>query len=135
MQETAPPVSSSIRDVLQWATESLRALYGKRLQHLILFGSHARDEALPESDVDLLVVLEGPVQSLEESRRTSPIALYAAAHHGTVLSFVHLSIEDFEDERRPLVRTAHKEGINLLEAPIPDSSALSQSSIEPSTGS
>jgi len=31
---------------------------GVRISRLVLFGSHARDEATPESDVDVLVVSE-----------------------------------------------------------------------------
>lgn len=115
MQETSIP--SSIRDVLGWVSQSVRELYGPRLKHLILFGSYARGDARPDSDVDLLVVLEGPVESLTEARRTSQVALRAAADRDTALSFVHLSADDFDDDRRPLVRSVREEGIDLLEAP------------------
>ena len=37
-------------------------LYGSRLLHLVLYGSQARDDATPDSDIDVLVVLQGPVQ-------------------------------------------------------------------------
>ncbi len=118
MPKTERSIPLSIRKVLPWATERLQALYGPRLRHLVLFGSHARGEAHPDSDVDLLVVLDGPVESLKEARRTSGIALRAAAYQHTVLSFVHLSAAEFEDERRPLVRSAREEGIDLLEIPF-----------------
>src|SRR6266571_2296599 len=36
----------------------LRALYGGRLRRVVLFGSWARGDAHPESDIDLLVVLD-----------------------------------------------------------------------------
>lgn len=121
MQRTTLSVPSAIRDVLRWATASLRDLYGSRLKHVILFGSYARGEAHEESDVDLLVVLGGPVRSYEEAKRTSRIAIRAAADWDTALSFVHLSAEDFEDERRPLVRTAKEEGIDLLAVPFTSS--------------
>jgi predicted nucleotidyltransferase len=118
MQTTTPPVPSSIRDVLRWATASLQNLYGSRLKRLILFGSYARGEAHEESDVDLLVVLDGPVRSHQEAKRTSRIAIRAAAYRDTALSFIHLSAEALADDRRPLVRTVKEEGIDLLSAPF-----------------
>lgn len=123
MPNTTDALSPSVRAVLDEAQATLQRIYGSRLQRLILFGSHARGGARPESDVDLLVVLEGPVDILEEARRTSGVAMRAAAEHDVALSFLHLSDEEFADRRRPLVRSIRKEGIDLVapgsEASIP----------------
>jgi len=37
------------------------ALYGVRLIHMVLYGSPARGDAHADSDIDVLVVLQGPV--------------------------------------------------------------------------
>jgi predicted nucleotidyltransferase len=115
MPETTAPVPDELRETLHWATASLRKIYGTRLRRLILFGSQARGEATPESDVDLLVVLEGPVTSIEEAERTSRIATEAAAYRDTALSFIHMSTEEFADDRRPLLWSVREDGIDLLE--------------------
>jgi predicted nucleotidyltransferase len=81
----------------------------------MLFGSQARGDAKPESDVDLLVVLEGPISSYEEAKRTSRVATYAAAYRDTALSFVHMSEETFEEGHSPLVQPVQEEGIDLLD--------------------
>jgi len=39
----------------------LQVPYGDRLRGVILYGSEARGEPSPESDVDILVLLAGPV--------------------------------------------------------------------------
>jgi predicted nucleotidyltransferase len=113
MPRAAPPIPDKLKETLRWTTESLREIYGPRLKHLILFGSWARGDARRDSDVDLLVVLEGPVISIEEAKRTSQIATNAAAYRDTALSFVHMSEEEFSRGRSPLVWSVRKEGIGL----------------------
>jgi hypothetical protein len=71
--------------------------------------------------VDVLVVLAGPVTSIEEAERTSRVAIRAAAYRDTALSFIHMSEEEYADERRPLVQSVKEEGIDLLEAFPPGS--------------
>ena len=41
------------------AVDRLRAAFGDNLVGVVLYGSHARGEARPESDADLLVIAEG----------------------------------------------------------------------------
>jgi len=115
MQKAAAPVSDDLKDTLRWATESLREIYGPRLKRLILFGSQARGEAGPKSDVDVLVVLEEPTGAYEEARRTSRVATKAAAYRDTALSFVHMSEEEFARGRSPLVWSVREDGVDLLE--------------------
>jgi predicted nucleotidyltransferase len=45
------------------------ALYGERLVQMILFGSQARGDAEPGSDIDVLIVLKDPVHAGEETDR------------------------------------------------------------------
>jgi type I restriction enzyme S subunit len=41
--------------------QGLEAIYGDRLRGVYLYGSYARDDAGDDSDIDVAVVLEGPV--------------------------------------------------------------------------
>ncbi|WP_251963958.1 nucleotidyltransferase domain-containing protein [Salinibacter ruber] len=115
MPKTTLPVSNELRETLRWATRRLWEICGPRLKRLILFGSQARGEAGPESDMDVLVVLEGPAGAYEEAKRTSPVATKAAAYRDTALSFVHMSEEEFAEGRSPLVWSVRKDGMDLLE--------------------
>ncbi len=53
--------------------EVLREAFGDRLVSVVLFGSHARGEATPESDVDIFLVIRGlpdsPLDRITEIRR------------------------------------------------------------------
>ena len=114
MPKATTSIPNDLRDTLRWVTETLREIYGPRLKRLILFGSQACGEATPDSDVDVLVVLDGPIGSYEEARRTSRVAIRAAAYRDTALSFVHMSEEEFAMDRSPLVWSVREDGIDLL---------------------
>ena len=145
MPRAAPPISDKLKEVpdrlketLRWATRRLREIYGPRLKRLVLFGSRARGDARPDSDVDLLLVLEGPAGAYKEAKRSSRVATWAAAYRDTALSFVHMSEEDFSDDRRPLVQSVKKEGIDLLEhlsESPPSSNSFSSSDSSPASDS
>jgi predicted nucleotidyltransferase len=115
MPKATASIPTDLRPTLRWVTETLREIYGPRLRRLILFGSQARGEATPGSDVDVLVVLDGPIRSYEEARRTSRVALRAAAYRDTALSFVHMSEDEFAADRNPLIWSVREDGIDLLE--------------------
>jgi predicted nucleotidyltransferase len=53
----------------------LEPVFGDRLRGVILYGSEARGEATPDSDIDLLVLLTGPV-ALGRDLRTIIHTLY-----------------------------------------------------------
>ena len=59
-------MNNKIQRILAELHDRFQNLYRDRLYQMILFGSHAREEADPESDIDLLVVLEGSVNAGEE---------------------------------------------------------------------
>lgn len=59
--------------VLRTLRRELEVLYGERLHGLYLFGSFARGDAGPESDLDVLVVLDRVDRYGEEIRRTGGI--------------------------------------------------------------
>jgi predicted nucleotidyltransferase len=55
--------------ILRKCKAVLEALYGDRLKGVVLYGSSARGEDTAESDIDLLVLLDGPVNGPAEVRR------------------------------------------------------------------
>ena len=89
----------------------LEALYGVRLLQMVLYGSQARGDANPASDIDVLVVLQGPVQSGEEIIRTGGIVADLSLRYGVVLACMFMDQEQFTDGQGPLLRNVRREGI------------------------
>ncbi len=60
-------------EALRELKRELEALYGDRLKGLYLFGSHARGDAEPDSDVDVAVVLDDVGSPVAEITRMSVV--------------------------------------------------------------
>ena len=91
--------------------EGLRQIYGERLARLVLFGSRARDNSRPDSDIDLLVVLHGSVDVNDEIRRVSPLSSRLSLQYDTVISCLYVSERDFENDTSPLMVNIRREGL------------------------
>ncbi len=83
-------------------------------EKIILFGSHARGGAGPDSDVDLLVVMK-----VEGSKRDKQLEVRAALHDIHVPKDIIISKPDEFQWRKDIVgtieRPAHREGRVLYE--------------------
>lgn len=112
-------VTRTIEDVLRDLDGGLRKLYGRRYGGLVLYGSHARGEADEGSDVDLLLLLKGPVEAGREIRRSSGLVASLALEAGLVLSLVPVSIEDYQASSEPYLINARREGAILSPASSP----------------
>src|SRR5437879_6004780 len=89
----------------------LEQIYGPRLVRLVLFGSQARGDAESGSDIDILVVLRGQVNSHEEITKTSSFAVALDLKYDVVVSAIYMSEDDFVHQRSPLLLNVRKEGV------------------------
>jgi Uncharacterised protein family (UPF0158)/Nucleotidyltransferase domain len=88
----------------------LRALYGVRLRRVLLFGSWARGDAHPESDIDLLVVLDEVDSPWEEIRRMDEVLWRHSYQNGAVIAAVPVAEGALDDAADPLLIRARAEG-------------------------
>ena len=80
----------NLKVVLQKLRHRFEIFYGDRLARMVLFGSRARGDAKPASDIDVLVVLNGPVNAGEEIERTGGIVSDLCLESEVVISCVFL---------------------------------------------
>ena len=90
--------------------EDLRALYGARLRRVLLFGSWARGDAHPESDIDLLVALDRVESPWEELRRMDEILWRHSYRNDAVISAIPVGEGELHDRKHPLLIRARAEG-------------------------
>ena len=87
-------------------------LVGKRLRRFTIFGSNARGDYDPESDVDLAIVVEG--LDGEMKRRIVDLVAASEMRHLVVISSLVFSWQDFVDLRkseRRIVLDIEAEGV------------------------
>lgn len=107
----------SINDRLKTILTDLRShfeqIYDSRLVTMVLYGSQARGDAHPDSDIDILVVLKGQVNPGEEIKRTSHIRADLSLQNDEVISCLFMDEQRFTNYNGPLLRNIRKEGIAL----------------------
>jgi len=98
-------------ELLGEVRERLRRAHGQRLRGLVLYGSEARGQADEQSDIDLLVLLEDPVD-YGRDLETNLEALYPLSLQvGRRISAKPVSATEYDTVDCPLYRNAHREGI------------------------
>jgi predicted nucleotidyltransferase len=104
-------MNAKLKTILTELRDRLDALYGERLVRLVLYGSQARGDAEPGSDIDVLVVLRGPVSPCEEIARTEYASAELSLKHDEVIACVFVSVDQYENERSPLLLNVLREGV------------------------
>ncbi len=78
-------MNAPLETILADLRRRLAALYGPRLERVILFGSRARGDAEPDSDIDVMVVLGEPAAESGGKDRTMALAAELSLKYDTVI--------------------------------------------------
>jgi predicted nucleotidyltransferase len=97
--------------ILKKLSRTLKRLLGEQLEAVYLYGSQARGDAQPDSDIDVLVVIKGEFNYFHMAKRVSRHTAKLSLEYETVISCVYVTKEDYEHRRTPLLLNIHREGI------------------------
>ena len=103
-REQALEIASQVRSELE-------KLYGERLRGVYLYGSAARDQLTPDSDIDIAVILDKVKSSYEEIEYTGQLGSDVSLEYDTLVTFLFVCEDDYKKGRFSIHRAIKKEGI------------------------
>lgn len=104
-----PNLPEIIDSIKSW----FKAHYSEQIVQIVLYGSQARGEAQPNSDIDLLIVMKSAFDYTDEIEKTSRLIQELSLKYDTVISRAFVSEQRFNQEKSPFLLNVHREGIVL----------------------
>ncbi len=100
----------TLEEILQACKAILQSSYQEQFQGLVLYGSVARRQATPASDIDLLVLLNQPFDYFDELRRIIELLYPVQLESEQLISAKPALLDDYNRGAWQLYRNARREG-------------------------
>ncbi len=91
----------------------LSEVLGDRLRGLVLYGSYARGETTAESDLDVMVLLEGPIELWNDLYAMNKAIYPLRLEIDHPIHLLPAPVDAFEKGEYAIYRNARREGIFL----------------------
>ena len=118
----------SLSEILSLLKDWLQENYADNLCQVVLYGSQARGDAKPTSDIDVLVVLKQFTSYYAEIDKTSHFIADLSLDYDTVVSRAFVTEAKFNNENSPFlmnVRRERKVGDHRKESLCPTTESIS----------
>ena len=109
----AVAMNAQTSDMLSRMATELKRLYGTKFRALRVFGSCARNEERPDSDIDVALVLEDFVSPWDEIKRSGEVVARFCLENDVVISVIPVREHDWAEAKTCFMRTLHREGVRL----------------------
>ncbi|MDI6839862.1 MAG: nucleotidyltransferase domain-containing protein [bacterium] len=106
-------MDARVKDLVNRIKGHLLKMYGGKIKHIILYGSHVRGEAVSDSDVDILVVVDESLNPFEVRRGLSDLLFDMLLEEGKFVSVIAVPEYFFENYNSPLMLNVKKEGVRV----------------------
>jgi predicted nucleotidyltransferase len=104
-------VPARIRKLMKELKEGLVRIYGDKLKAVYLYGSYARGEARPDSDIDIMIVLNNYESYGREIDRTGELASKLSLDYGISISRVVMKETQWKTSDTPLLHNIRTDGV------------------------
>ncbi len=101
----------SVEEIARRCKAILEDYYGSRFRGLVIYGSEARREAMPGSDIDLLVLLGQPFDYFRELRHIVDLLYPIQLQSDQLISAKPAPSDEYERGSIQLYRSAKREGV------------------------
>lgn len=105
-------MDTQLDGILHELRAGLKRIYGERLVEIVLYGSRARGDADPDSDIDVLIVLRDQPTRTEQAGTSKWISALCLKHD-VVVSEIYMPVERYRSEKSPLVLNIMREGVAI----------------------
>ena len=102
---------AEVKTLVDELKTGLQTIYGDRLKGIYLYGSYARREADPESDLDVLVVLDRIDNYSEEVDRTGQLGSDLSLKYNVSISKVYVSESSWLHGDTPFLSNVREEAL------------------------
>ncbi len=103
----------NLQQILSELRARLVGHYGDRLIKVVLFGSQARGDAVPGSDIDVMIVLKGEVSPSQEIEQTGDLIATVCLKYDVLLSTIFRAEDAFYHAETPLLANVRREGLSV----------------------
>ena len=100
-----------IRKLMKELKEGLARIYGDRLKGVYLYGSYARGDYRPGSDVDVMIMLKDYRNYWDELRRSTQLASDLSLEYDVTVSRLIIKEIQWQESVMPVIRNIHKDGV------------------------